>query len=308
MKFIEWLISSSHEEMSGVKDWWFSFTGDYNAYIKLALLLAMGVMVWLVIRSYRREGQSPRRAKVILGTIRCAVVVLLFMMIFRPAIVLRFTRALHQSVVVLLDDSLSMSFGDRYADKGDLENAAKLAGAKPEEMEKITRSQLLQKAINHPDSLIAKAGQEHPIQLLRISTTQPGSENYTRPLGEQINKVIDASDGKKPPSPAQVPADLARQLSLLTANGFETNVAKGIRDSIDVFQGRRPSCLIVIGDGQNTTADSGNRLNIALAYANQSSIPIYSVLVGDPTPPKNVAVTALRRRARSARTPTWSST
>ncbi|MGB2823786.1 MAG: hypothetical protein WBF17_22600, partial [Phycisphaerae bacterium] len=49
-----------------------------------------------------------------------------------------------------------------------------------------------------------------------------------------------------------------------------------------------------ISDGQMTTPGARGRLADAVAYANQRGLRLYPVMVGDPTPPKNVTVTGLQ--------------
>jgi hypothetical protein len=93
-------------------------------------------------------------------------------------------------------------------------------------------------------------------------------------------------------NPPFIPGDVRTMLAWLRAQGYNTNHATAIREAKDSFQGRKIGAIVLLGDGQPTEAGSSKRLAAALEYA--GAIPRYTVLIGDPTPPKNLAVTALR--------------
>ncbi len=61
---------------------------------------------------------------------------------------------------------------------------------------------------------------------------------------------------------------------------------------------------MVVSDGQLTAGDGRDRLAAALDYADRRGVPLYAVLVGDPTPPKDLTVVSLhapREVRRAAR-------
>jgi hypothetical protein len=146
---------------------------------------------------------------------------------------------------------------------------------------------------------------------MRFSTDKPGQEAYTRPLG-RLGGQLDAKSAESAAAaaaaatqPTTAPADAAEMLAGLKSGGYETNIPAAVRDSIESVLGRRVAGIVCISDGQNTTQDAGGRLADALAYANQRGIRLFPVMVGDPTPPKNIAVTGLqapRDVRRGART------
>jgi len=287
-QIVQWLIGG-RGDVAGAHDWRIGFAAEHNNYVILALLLVFAAMIYLTVRSYRREGRAPRRAKIVLGILRGAVLVLVFLVLFRPAVVLRYVNTVYSTLAVLIDDSLSMSFTDRYADPGERARLGGFLGVTPEQLAGLSRSEIARRALGAPGGTLEKLSADHPLVLLRFSTDQPGRESYTRLLGT-MDLVQPAGAS---PTPTTEAADLKATLSSLNAKGYETNIPAALRDAMDRLQGRRIAGIVLVSDGQMTAADGRERLAGALHYAAQRGLSLYSLLVGDPTPPKNLAVTAL---------------
>ena len=116
-QLLEWLLGT--QQLTGQTDWGFKFLAEYGPYLKLLLIMVGAGLVYLTIRSYRREGDAPPWVKVTLASLRLAVILVIMAILFRPAIVLRIVKTLHSVVVVLNDNSQSMSFTDKYAENPD---------------------------------------------------------------------------------------------------------------------------------------------------------------------------------------------
>lgn len=289
---LEWLLGMEQGRFGGEAPWRLQFVADYGSYTWLVILLAAAAMAYLVIRSYRREGDVPMRSKVLLMTIRLAVVALVLVILLRPAMVFRFTRTLFSSVIVLVDDSKSMSFTDRYADPNSSKTLASSLGVKAGELEKMSRKDIMVKALDRPDGALSGLAKDHPLVFMRYSTSQPGKEPYTRQFA-----LSDRTQADKVKSPTTAPANWGETLKPLSAEGFETNASAAVYEAMERVKGQlgqRVAAIVHLGDGQMTVMNAGNRLNDARRYASESGVQIYTVMVGDPTPPKDVAVTALQ--------------
>ncbi len=298
---LTWLLGADPAELAGEGNWRLGFVAEYGNYVNLALLVVFGAMVYLVIRSYRREGDAPAGAKALLGGLRIAVCLLVLLVVFRPAVVLRFTRTLYSTVVVLLDDSRSMGFADRYSDAGLRSAMTGRFGLADDELENLPRVEIARRYLGGADGPLAGLAKDHPLVFLRFSTDRPGREAYTRPMG-RLDRTAAAAPTTRPADAVATPADV---MGRLTAEGYETNIPAALRDAMDSVAGRRVAGIVVVSDGQMTTADAGGRLGDAVAYARQRGMRLYPVLVGDETPPKNLAVTGLqapREVRRGART------
>ncbi len=75
----------------------------------------------------------------------------------------------------------------------------------------------------------------------------------------------------------------------IEANGNETDIARAIRQAIKLFRGKTIAAIVIVTDGRST---SGEDVATAAQYAkNQSEpVPIFTVGVGDPSPPRNIRV------------------
>lgn len=304
-KVLIWLLGSDPTELVGKGNWRFGFVAEYGNYVNLALIAVFLAMVYLIVRSYRREGSNPTGAKAFLSAVRILVCLLILAVLFRPAVVLRFTRTLYSTVLVLIDDSRSMSFPDHYTDANARQEVADHLGVTTAELEDLPRTDVVRRSLGGRSGVLARLAREHPLALMRFSTDRPGSEAYTRALGHVALAAEDDGDGEPNDVPATAPIGVREILGGLTASGYETNIPAALRDAIESALGRRVAGIVFVSDGQMTTQGAGARLVDALAYANQRGMRLYPVLVGDPTPPKNLAVTGLqapREIRRGART------
>ncbi len=288
---MEWLFGVDMDLASGAKNWRVGFISDYGNYINLALLVAFVAMVYLTIRSYRREGDSPARKKATLAAIRIAAITLLFIIVLRPAIVLNFEHILYRTVVVAIDDSQSMSYKDHYTDEEVRKNIAGSIGVEPADLEGLSRLQVVTKGLTDGENVLAELARNHRLMLLKFSTDNPGNEPYTRKL-DVIDPPGDDEDIEA--GMEDIRSRIAKAMQSLTASGYETNMAEALRDALDRVQGSQVAGIVMIGDGQNTSSDSQQHMKSANDFARERGMPVYSVVVGDQTPPKNVSVTALR--------------
>ena len=294
-EIVTWLLGSDPAEKIGRGDWSFGFVAQYGNYVNLALIAVFLAMVYLIVRSYRREGENPTRAKVILGGIRILVCLLVLLVVFRPAIVLRFTRTLFSTVVVLIDDSRSMSFTDRYTDAATRAELCGRLGVAPAELEELSRTEIVRSSLTDGNGIIERLTRDHPLMLMQFSTDKPGQESYTRPMGllaEQSPEGQSEADANE--SAATAAVSVGAIMDRLKASGHETNLSTAIRDAIESVLGRRVAGIVLVSDGQMTSSGSHDRLADAVAYANQQGVRLYPVLVGDPILPKNVSVTGLQ--------------
>jgi len=296
---LEWLLGVDSGELAGT-DWSLRLLADYNQYVVVGLLLALAALIWLTVRSYRREGDAPPRAKGVLAGIRILVIALAFLLIFQPAMVLRFQDTIYQPVAVLIDDSLSMDTRDAYAEEDEPEIAvarAKLTeyfGVSGEELAELSRSELVRRALLRKDGLLTRLAADHPLVLARFPGPEAGRSTAELGGGSPL-ELMHASAAERA---EQVPARLEPLLADLRASGAITNVPAALRGVIDQRRGKSDTWagVIVFSDGRNT-ADAGGApagAEAVRAYADDNGVRVYSVLVGDWLEPKNLSVLGLQ--------------
>lgn len=286
-KLLEWLFRIQPGQTAGGESWRVDFIAEYSSYVKLGLLLVLAFLAFLVIRSYRREGDASRRAKGFLAGVRLVVIVLAMLMLLRPAAILRFSKTLRSTVVVLVDDSFSMSFKDTYTGVQNARKLAEFLNVTPEALTEMSRQEIVKKILTRQGGALAKLAQDHPLMILRYSS-QDTSQPYTRMVS-----LLDYGE-TGPGNLEQVVSQVNSALSVLSGQGHETNIAAALRDALEKVQGRWVEGVVLISDGQITSEDGSSRLASALTFARQGTVNLYSVVVGDPTIPRNVALSSLQ--------------
>ena len=300
MKDAIWkLLRLSPDDFEGVEDWSLRLIGiPTNLWAIMGLLAAFAVLAWIVIRSYRREGTSHPRAKAVLGTIRTIVLILLMLVILQPAIVLRFTNTQHSLVVVLLDDTQSMDWTDRYADEAQRRAVAGLLHIRPDGFagdDAPTRVEIVRRVLARQRGPLSQLAKDHPLRLFRFGGT-PGEKGAYTELLAAVERP-EAPEKAGPPGTATDPvADAGKRAAArLAGRGFATNLGQALREAVEKLEGHRIAAVVVISDGQDTAEDdTQGRLAATIQMMRQRQIPIYSVAVGDPVPPKNIMVAQLQ--------------
>ena len=276
----EWILGLEPGRLS-VGDWRFDLLGDASDYLRLGLVCGIGVLSWITIRCYRREGKTHPRWRAWLTGVRIATIILLALVLLQPGVVLRIQRTLYSTVLVVIDDSLSMNLADRWATDPATRTALAKALKDTDDPTTLTRSQIAQRILFAPDGPLESLRETHPIEVLAFSTDQPGKESYTRQIARLARRGTAAAD-----------ADSGPKKLGLTAGGYDTNLSAAVRDAVDRFQGRRITAMVVVSDGQPTNPDAMDHIAAAVDHA--GSVRRFTVRVGDPTPPKHVGVMGLR--------------
>ena len=291
---LRWILGIDSGQPNTGGAWRISFVSEYSSYVKLAMLLALAAMVYLTIRSYRREGNAPRRAKAVLACIRIAVIVLVFLVLLRPALVLRFTEDVYSSVVLLIDDSASMAMKDRYPQNGTDNSPAAIAQllkTDPAALRQMSRSRIVRDVLLRRSGAVAEIAGEHNVLVMRFAPGDAESGGYVERLKLVPARAKGAWGGEGDDG---LPA-LTAALGSLRAAGSQTDLAAAVLGAMSETAGQRISAIVVITDGQVTVEGAAALVAQARQQAEQRSIPLYAVCVGDTaTRHKNLAVTSVR--------------
>jgi len=269
-----WLFDVPPRAWEGVTSWTVRFTGFHdNLWLLMGMFLVFATLGWLVVRTYRREGESHHRLKMTLAAVRIAVLIVLLLIMLQPALVLQSEQQQQGAVAVLVDDSLSMRWADQYDDRQRLDALAQLLGRDAEALrgdERPTRLQLVRDVVGNTADTWQALAANHPLLWYRFGGASDDNRRL-QPL---------AGDGEP---------DAA--LAALSAEGYSTDVGRAVRDVLADLQGRRLSAIVLVTDGRSTAAgDVDRRLAAAQTLANRRGVPLFAVAVGDPTPPRNLAV------------------
>jgi hypothetical protein len=189
-RLLEILFHFRPGELAGADSWRPRLVGvPASSWGVLLVAMIAAALIWLTVRSYRREGATPPRAKLTLAGLRIAIIMLTLAILLQPVLTLKNVRTDYSTVLVLLDDSLSMSIGDGYADPDRRAAMAKALGVSPDALPGLSRAEIVRRllapvsdAASPQDSPAMTLAENHPLWLMAFSTSQPQQEGYTRPL------------------------------------------------------------------------------------------------------------------------------
>ena len=240
-----------------------------DVWLAPALALAAGVLVLAV---YRREGHARAGRRAVLVGLRCGLLLLLLGVLL-PQLRVFFERQGSPDVVLLFDDSQSMSAADRYRDpavKEAAERLGRLGGVTEAE-----RLQLAQAIVTRsdPDWLTALltrrkvrlhvyhcSGRAH-----RLSTVTTAAD-----LGGAVGAIRGLS------------ADAANDTSQLGA---------AVRQVLNDFRGSSLAAVVMFTDGVTTEGEDLARVS---GYAAQEGVPLYFVGLGDAHEVRDVSLHDLK--------------
>ncbi|MHB1156420.1 MAG: vWA domain-containing protein [Phycisphaerales bacterium] len=262
------------------------FTHAPQSWRVFVLLAAAAAVAYGVVALYRREtGQIPLRWRLALAGVRLLILALILLILLGPALAISTHRTVEPVVVVLVDDSLSMSVRDRTPAPGSAAGNSNPAS----QSTGITRLQIVERLLtaDHQKFLrdLTSRGQVRVMTFSHAVTlrqTLP-AESETR-QGEFIRPAEPDTPGSSAPLPRGQP------VPPLSATGQATDLAGAMRDAVRSLAGRPVAGIVLITDGQNTEGD--DPLVAADELASQS-IPVYPIGIGDPAPPRNLRLVEL---------------
>ncbi|MDP6542881.1 MAG: vWA domain-containing protein [Phycisphaerae bacterium] len=254
----QWLLGADTGKFSGGDGAEFSFVADYSGGVILGMAVIFAGLVFLVIRSYLREGDASKFAKGFLATVRILVITIVFVILFRPAIVLHFSNTLYSSVVVLIDDSLSMSFSDKYlsptrrgdespqeyqkrvdAAAAERKALADELGVQVDKLETMSRKDIVRHMLVKRGGPLGELAKDHPLVLMRFSTADQSKPYTLKLMDAPVAKTDSDAERSGPVDVAIDPIAVRKAVVMLvsaplTSTAPATGPAPG-GDSVEVL-------------------------------------------------------------------------
>lgn len=218
----------------------------------LALLAA-----FLIFLIYRREEGRVRR-RVVLATIRLAVILTVGAMFCRPMLVLQRNRIDPSKIILLVDESRSMSRSDPALT--DEEVARFQSGAAIDSADAVRRASRLDLARalieRNEMAVIRGAPDRNMIQLFSFAGSL-----------RQVSAAVPVAESR----------NLIEPLRTLTPDGANSDPIGALREIFRREQNRRLTAIVLVSDGRSTTpVDSFD----VLQQASSLRVPIYPVRIG----------------------------
>jgi len=287
-----------------VSDWWMKLLGVDNARIPegattefvfthaprswwvFVALAAVGLLIWGVFAMYRREHVAvAARWRYTLAAVRAAVLLLIITVLLGPALAIATHRTIEPYVIVLVDDSLSMTIKDRYPEIAEAQRVADLTGRDVTAVQagELTRAQIINTLLTQGDQkLIEDLRQRGKVRIMTFSRTVT--------LRQTIESTMSETEQIAPDAPIDEAAGGIEQgepVPPLTPTGQATNMANAIREAIRSLGGNPIAGIVIITDGQNTEGD--DPLTAADVAASRL-YPLFMIGVGDSSEPRNIKV------------------
>jgi len=260
---------------------------SWRGFVFVGVLLAL---VYGIFWLYRREiNTCPRGVRWLLAAVRAAVLLILAGVLLGPALGISLRQELRPYVLVMLDESASMSVQDRYVDDEAVRPAAAALGRSPDAVrsEQPRRAAIVNQLLTREDHRFVRelAGKGHVVMMTfagkitgrqALRATDP---NPSLPARAAAATVQDA------------PAETAQPLAVMTLPeqpaGQGTNLAQAIREGVKAVSGD-VAAVVLFTDGQHTVPHDDVR--DAARAAGQRRVPVFPVGVGDISRPRNLEV------------------
>ncbi len=219
-------------------------------------VVASAAIFWV----YRQEGRTAGAGfKTLLAVLRVALL-LLTLGVFMPQLRLYFERQGWPDVVILIDDSLSMSKDDRYQDER--VRAAAEALGKEANLAAPTRLQLAQALVARPDA-----------DWVTALLTQRKAKVHVYHCSTKAARLADVVEVGKADDALRAVRDIRT-----AAQNDSSQLGGAVRQVLNDFRGSSLSAVVMLTDGVTT---EGEDLVKVSKYAAQMGVPLFFVGLGD---------------------------
>ena len=227
----------------------------------VTLLFAIFAVAW-VVGVYLREGRtSGVRFRMVLAAVRLSLVAIVL------AMLAQFALSLHRTglpyLVVLVDDSGSMSTPDRYDEKlaGELRRRLKEAGLEDGQLSRLGLAKML--LLRRGGEFLTAVARDYKLRVYFLE---------------------DSSAGARPSTAADHDA-LLEEIKSCRADRQSTRLGSAVRTILGDLRGTAPAAIVLLTDGVTT---EGPPLSEAAAYARRKGVPLLAVGLGDERAVRNL--------------------
>ncbi len=282
--WLEWLVGRSPDRTGTPRLEWAAMPESWGVFVLVVAIVAIGAaIIWL----YRREIEScPRHIKLILAGLRLAVVMLFVALLLRPSVFFQQVTEIKPKITLLRDASLSLARADQYRDEAYAKQLASMVGAAPDELAAgaVSRDQLVNRILMDRKFLEAVRAKG----TLQVVDFGDGTEAVAILPAIGSDLTTDDSNTNDSPEDAEPDADNSNrevELPPLKPTGLATDVWQALREALE--NPIRLAAIVIVSDGQHNASE--DPLEMA-ERAGTLGIPIFTIGVGDPNPPRNLAV------------------
>ncbi|GIW86777.1 MAG: hypothetical protein KatS3mg108_1101 [Isosphaeraceae bacterium] len=232
----------------------------------LFLLVALGGTA-LIVALYRREASAPPGARALLTSLRIGL--LLLAMLFLAEAALTLDRFGLPTFVILIDDSASSQVEDAFADPATQARAAQLAQiAERPQADRLALA--LGRLLEDNAQLLRFLAERQRVRLYRVSDAAVQIAEIERP--DQVDEILS-------------------RLKSLDTSGQHSRLGEAVAQVLRDLSGSPPTAILLFSDGQTT---DGLRLTEAAELAHKQGVPLFTIGLGDETPPLDLSLSDLQ--------------
>ena len=243
-------------------------------------IVVVGVLIVLFRHLYQTEqAKASVRSRRVMTVLRCLAAFVIIFMLFRPIHVVEKVEERERYVVLLVDDSVSMTLSDNY----DEDTREKLAGlfSTPDSTQgpdpgKLTRIELVNAALNNKEiGLVDSLRQNAELKAFTFADT-------LKPIPLPATQETDGEEKENPPKD--------EKRFEISPRGTVTRMGDGIANAANSLRGQQIAALILITDGQSNLGLGAEDSVIENAVRRVPPFPILAVGVGNPEAGKDLEI------------------
>jgi len=312
-EWLKWIVGTNPDQAGTPKLQWLNLPESWGVFVLIAIVAAL---VFGVFWLYRNElSTCPKPIKKLMAGLRLTVLLLLLAMYLKPSIFYQQVNEIKPTITVLRDRSMSFARADKYPDQAIASGIAAVTGLEAQQVAdgSVARVDLVNRAFENQPELLEQLRQKASVKVIDFATDNQSAGLIPALSREELNEnKSDTDDGEQ--DSASDDNDLAtaadgepsegeqsdagpptlKTMPPLVADGLGTDLAQALQGVLD--DGDDPSAIMLITEGQHNGSKDPREI---AARAGELGVPIYVVGVGDPRPPKNLAVTEVYVRERA---------
>lgn len=276
MQFALWLAEA--KEVTQVR--WEGAPDAWQVFLIAALVIAFAAATYLL------EPKDERRGwRLPLLLLRALAIGLGVAILFRPLESKELQDVKDGQVLVVVDTSASMELKDRPRDEARMKGEAEGIGISPDELRGLDRLTRVKMALRKDGgAFVRRLAEKNGVRFFTLDASR-----------ERFADVPKTDASKKPDEGAAATDPVQDALARLEAKrpvGQATALGDGLQRILTDVRSERVAGVVLLTDGRNN-AGSLTPEAVAARFG-RKGVPIFAVGVGDPDPPRDLAVDDFR--------------
>ncbi len=185
-------------------------------------------------------------------------------------------------VVLMIDESVSMTLRDKFANRETVAALAEATGLTEAEVDDASRLDLVKRALGQGDHAVLRGlAAANRLKVVSFAT-------HPEPVAELAPGAGGGAGG------GIAPGDAAR-IAAIEATGGKTAIGDALNKVINETRGQRVAAVVLVTDGRSNSDSSEEQLPRKVARRlGKRRIPLLGVGVGNPDEPRDIALSELK--------------